>query len=147
MSRSSLLLSWSTPSEIASSAYLVSPPKRSDVTYEVPRGNRRHGFLEGILHYLPRLQSRIAIQSCELPSLRLSPPREAESQRSLKTRGNAAVCLPLETEEVKETFESVCSIVERLSDVGNGANSGVVLLHDPRTVPFLRSVYLAALHR
>ncbi len=63
-----------------------------------------------------------------------------------KTRGNAAVCLPLETEEVKETFESVCSIVERLSDVGNGANSGVVLLDDPRTVPFLRTVYLAALH-
>ncbi len=63
-----------------------------------------------------------------------------------KTRGNAAVCLPLETEEVKETFEVVCSLVERLSDVGNGANSGVVLLHDPRTVPFLRNVYLAALH-
>ncbi|HLQ20708.1 MAG TPA: hypothetical protein VK127_00230, partial [Nitrososphaerales archaeon] len=63
-----------------------------------------------------------------------------------KTRGNAAVCLPLETEEVKETFEVVCSLVERLSDVGNGANSGVVLLHDPRMVPFLRNVYLAALH-
>ncbi|TLX98542.1 MAG: hypothetical protein E6K89_00970 [Thaumarchaeota archaeon] len=54
-----------------------------------------------------------------------------------KTRGNAAVCLPLETEEVKETFESVCSIVERLSDAGNGANPGVVLLHDPRTAPYL----------
>src|SRR5438309_11820645 len=63
-----------------------------------------------------------------------------------KTRGNAAVCLPLETEEVKRTFETVCSIVERLSDVGNGANSGVVLLHDPRTLPILKTVYFAALH-
>jgi tRNA(Ile2)-agmatinylcytidine synthase len=63
-----------------------------------------------------------------------------------KTRGNGAVCLPLETEGVKETFETVCSMVERLSDVENGANSGVVLLHDPRTVPFLRTVYLSALH-
>src|SRR2546427_6847684 len=93
MRRSSLLPSWSTPSEIASSAYLVSPPKRSDATYEVPCGNRRHGFLEGILHYLPRLQSRIAIRARELPSLRLSPAREAESQHSLQDQRQRR-CMP-----------------------------------------------------
>src|SRR2546426_12027736 len=82
MSRSSLLPSLEHSGEIASPAYLLSP--QSDATHEVPCGNRRHGFLEGILHHLPRFQSRIAIQSCELPSLRLSPPREAESQHSLQ---------------------------------------------------------------
>src|SRR2546428_13071639 len=60
---------------------------QSDATHEVPCRNRRHRFLAGILHHLPRLQSRITIQSCELTSHRLSPPREAESQRSLQDQG------------------------------------------------------------
>ena len=62
-----------------------------------------------------------------------------------KTRGNAAVCLPLETEDVMGTFRFVCSIVERLSDVKNGANTGVVLLQSPHKLPFLTSLYHAAL--
>jgi tRNA(Ile2)-agmatinylcytidine synthase len=62
-----------------------------------------------------------------------------------KTRGNAAVCLPLETDDVTGTFRFVCSIVERLSDVKNGANTGVVLLRGARKLPFFTSVYHAAL--
>ena len=63
-----------------------------------------------------------------------------------KTRGNAAVCLPLETDDPAGTFQFVCSVAERLSDVKNGANTGVVFLNDPRVMPFIKRVYLAALH-
>ncbi len=93
------------------------------------------------------LAFKVALQSAHANFRVFGYPRLVRLNPNIpfKTRGNAAVCLPLETEEVKETFESVCSIVEKLSDVGNGANSGVVLAHDPRTIPFFRDVYLAAL--
>jgi len=62
-----------------------------------------------------------------------------------KTRGNAAVSLPLETSDLNGTFRFVCSIVEELSDVENGANTGVVMVSSPREMPFFKQVYQAAL--
>ena len=47
-----------------------------------------------------------------------------------KTRGNAAVCLPIQTDSVEEAFSALTSILGRLSDVSNGANSGLVLLEN-----------------
>jgi len=64
-----------------------------------------------------------------------------------KTRGNAAISLPFETEDPSRAFRFICSVVEELSDVKNGANSGVVLLEDDTTRTFFRDVYEAALTR
>jgi tRNA(Ile2)-agmatinylcytidine synthase len=63
-----------------------------------------------------------------------------------KTRGNAAVCLPLETDDPAGTFRFVSSVVESLSDIKNGANTGVVFVRDDqRTLPLFKRIYHAAL--
>ena len=62
-----------------------------------------------------------------------------------KTRGNAAVCLPLEIRDPDRAYALVCSKVAELSDVRHGANSGVVFLEDFGLLPLFRSLYLGAL--
>lgn len=61
-----------------------------------------------------------------------------------KTRGNAAVCLLLEVADPDETYRLICSKVSELSDVGGGANSGVVFLEDPSILPLFERLYLDA---
>ncbi|HXW94601.1 MAG TPA: tRNA(Ile)(2)-agmatinylcytidine synthase [Nitrososphaerales archaeon] len=62
-----------------------------------------------------------------------------------KTRGNAAVCLLVETRDSDRAFELISAKVKELSDVGGGANSGVVFLDDPFVAPRFESLYLDAL--
>ena len=61
-----------------------------------------------------------------------------------KTRGNAAVCLEVETDDPASAFESVASKVRELSDVEGGANSGMVFLEGSSPAAKLRSLYLQA---
>ncbi len=58
-----------------------------------------------------------------------------------KTRGNAAVCLRLETEGPEEAFERATVIVKRLSDLDHGANSGMVFAEEPRSLVPFRQLY------
>lgn len=62
-----------------------------------------------------------------------------------KTRGNAAVCLPIETDDPSRAFEAISAKVAQLSDVANGANSGLVFLDDQSQAPEFKDIYLAAL--
>ena len=62
-----------------------------------------------------------------------------------KTRGNAAVCLPIEADDPDEAFERICAKVKELSDVDGGANSGVVFLDDPSKAAKFVPLYLEAL--
>ena len=62
-----------------------------------------------------------------------------------KTRGNAAICLQLETEDPDFAFERISAKVSELSDVEGGANSGVVFLGDPSLASKFRPLYLQAL--
>jgi tRNA(Ile2)-agmatinylcytidine synthase len=48
-----------------------------------------------------------------------------------KTRGNAAVCIAIETDDPDGAFDKISSKVSELSDVDGGANSGMVFLDDP----------------
>jgi tRNA(Ile2)-agmatinylcytidine synthase len=61
-----------------------------------------------------------------------------------KTRGNAAVCLEFETDDPDGAFEIAETAMRELSDVGNGANSGLVFLDRERAPGFLRALYLSA---
>jgi tRNA(Ile2)-agmatinylcytidine synthase len=61
-----------------------------------------------------------------------------------KTRGNAAVCLEFETEDPDSAFEVVEATVRKLSDVENGANSGLVFLDQSLEPDLFRQVYLSA---
>ena len=61
-----------------------------------------------------------------------------------KTRGNAAVCLEFETEDPDGAFEVVEATVRKLSDVENGANSGLVFLGRSLDPDLFRQVYLSA---
>lgn len=62
-----------------------------------------------------------------------------------KTRGNAAVCLEFETGDPESAFEIAEAATRRLSDVENGANSGLVFLDRPIVGDVLRNLYLSAL--
>ena len=62
-----------------------------------------------------------------------------------KTRGNAAVCLPIETADPDRAFEAINAKVAQLSDIANGANSGLVFLDDTSRAPEFRELYLSAL--
>ncbi len=62
-----------------------------------------------------------------------------------KTRGNAAVCLQLETPYPELAFRLICAKVSELSDVEAGANTGMVFLEDRSLTEAFRPVYLAAL--
>lgn len=61
-----------------------------------------------------------------------------------KTRGNAAVCLQLETRNPAEAFGRIAAKVRELSDVQGGANSGMVFIQASAARNF-RPLYLAAL--
>jgi tRNA(Ile2)-agmatinylcytidine synthase len=62
-----------------------------------------------------------------------------------KTRGNAAVCLQIETPDPEEAFARICSKVAELSDVDFGANSGMVFAADPALASRFEPLYLEAL--
>ncbi|MDV3277858.1 MAG: tRNA(Ile)(2)-agmatinylcytidine synthase [Nitrososphaerales archaeon] len=62
-----------------------------------------------------------------------------------KTRGNAAVCLSIETADSERAFRRICSKVSELSDVDGGANSGVVFLDDLGSIKPFEGLYLDAL--
>jgi len=62
-----------------------------------------------------------------------------------KTRGNAAVCLPIETDDSDKAFERICSTVSEFSDVAGGANAGVVLLEDLGLLSKLEHIYSDAM--
>jgi len=82
------------------------------------------------------------------PTVRVLPyPRLVRLNPNIpfKTRGNAAVSLLVETESPSQAFESICSKVSELSDVEEGANSGVVFLSDVPNSSLFLPVYLSAL--
>jgi tRNA(Ile2)-agmatinylcytidine synthase len=58
-----------------------------------------------------------------------------------KTRGNAAVCLPVVTQDPDLAFKSLREKVSELADVAAGANSGLVLLEDKGPDPELAALY------
>jgi len=62
-----------------------------------------------------------------------------------KTRGNAAVCLQVETHDADLAFAKLSEKLRELSDVDGGANSGLVFLEDPSLAPHFESLYLEAL--
>lgn len=62
-----------------------------------------------------------------------------------KTRGNAAVCLLIETDDPDEAFARVCEHVRRFSDLDGGANSGVVMLESSEPPYALTALYRQAL--
>jgi len=57
-----------------------------------------------------------------------------------KTRGNAAVCLPLSSDQPEAAFDAVCALVSELSDLKHGANPGVVFWIG-RPADFFRDLY------
>ena len=62
-----------------------------------------------------------------------------------KTRGNAAVCLEIETDDPDHAFERVSAKVEELSDVDGGANSGMVFVEGSRAPSQFAQLYQDAL--
>ncbi len=62
-----------------------------------------------------------------------------------KTRGNAAVCLQIEAPDPEVAFEKLAEKVTELSDVGGGANSGMVFLEDSSRANQFEQLYLDAL--
>ena len=62
-----------------------------------------------------------------------------------KTRGNAAICLEVETPDPDAAFERLCRKVEELSDVEGGANSGVAFLEDISKARVFDPLYQSAL--
>jgi tRNA(Ile2)-agmatinylcytidine synthase len=62
-----------------------------------------------------------------------------------KTRGNAAVCLRIETSDPESAFERISAKLSDLSDVSGGANSGMVFLQDESLAPKFRPLYKRAL--
>jgi tRNA(Ile2)-agmatinylcytidine synthase len=61
-----------------------------------------------------------------------------------KTRGNAAICLSVESGDPDKAFNLICSKVTELSDVRGGANSGVVFLENLDILPLFEELYLDA---
>jgi tRNA(Ile2)-agmatinylcytidine synthase len=62
-----------------------------------------------------------------------------------KTRGNAAVCLQVETGEPKRAFESICAVAAEFSDEKGGANTGLVFLENQSFAKRLVPLYMDAL--
>ncbi len=62
-----------------------------------------------------------------------------------KTRGNAAVCLTVETRDPDRAFGLLAGKLKELSDVEGGANSGLVLLEGSRCPPAIGALYQDAL--
>jgi len=89
----------------------------------------------------------LAYRICtDLPDVRVIPyPRLVRLNPNIpfKTRGNAAICLQVETGDPAHAFESICHKVREHSDVGGGANTGVVFLRE--STPELELLYHDAL--
>jgi tRNA(Ile2)-agmatinylcytidine synthase len=87
--------------------------------------------------------------ACDLrPLLKVLPyPRLVRLNPNIpfKTRGNAAVCLYIETSDPDRAFEALSGKVEELSDTKNGANSGMVFLEDATNLTRFEPLYLSAL--
>jgi tRNA(Ile2)-agmatinylcytidine synthase len=64
-----------------------------------------------------------------------------------KTRGNAAVCLEIETRDPERAFDLVTAKLRDLSDVSGGANSGLVFLEDTKLLPDFEPLYWDTLSR
>lgn len=62
-----------------------------------------------------------------------------------KTRGNAAVCMQIETRDADRAFDSLSSKVAELSDTGGGANPAMVFLADPGQARNFEPLYQEAL--
>ncbi|HEV2139492.1 MAG TPA: tRNA(Ile)(2)-agmatinylcytidine synthase [Nitrososphaerales archaeon] len=62
-----------------------------------------------------------------------------------KTRGNAAVCLHIEASDPEVAFEKLAAKITELSDVGGGANSGMVFVEDSSRANKFEPLYLEAL--
>jgi tRNA(Ile2)-agmatinylcytidine synthase len=62
-----------------------------------------------------------------------------------KTRGNAAVCLHIETKNPNQAFKRICTTAKKFSDEDGGANTGLVFLEDLDLVEELGPLYSKAL--
>ncbi len=98
------------------------------------------GYCTTYLAYRAAADLRPEITVVHYPALvRLNP------NIPFKTRGNAAVRLEVEAPDADTAFEAISRKVEELSDVGGGANSGMVLLEVPSAARRLEPLYLDAL--
>jgi tRNA(Ile2)-agmatinylcytidine synthase len=98
------------------------------------------GFCTTYLAFRIALDLRPDVQVMAYPRLvRLNP------NVPFKTRGNAAVCLEVETDDPDAAFKKLSAAVTELSDVDGGANSGMVFLKDPALAARFRPLYLDAL--
>ncbi len=82
------------------------------------------------------------------PDVRVLPyPRLVRLNPNIpfKTRGNAAVCLQVETTDPGRAFELVSSKLREFSDVDGGANSGLVFLDEPARSSLFEQLYSDAL--
>ena len=97
-------------------------------------------------HCTTYLAYRIAVDLVPLVNV-LPYPRLVRLNPNIpfKTRGNAAVCLQVETTDPEKAFERIRAKVSELSDVEGGANSGLVFLDDASRAASLRPLYLDAL--
>jgi tRNA(Ile2)-agmatinylcytidine synthase len=92
------------------------------------------------------LAHRIAVDF--QPNIKVLPyPRLVRLNPNIpfKTRGNAAVCLQIETPDPDLALELISAKVADLSDVGGGANSGMVFLENPELGRLFEPLYLDAL--
>ena len=92
------------------------------------------------------LAYRIAVDLA--PDIKVLPyPRLVRLNPNIpfKTRGNAAVCLQVETPDPDRAFQLLSSKVAQLSDISGGANSGMVFLSHPDLARSLVPLYLEAL--
>jgi tRNA(Ile2)-agmatinylcytidine synthase len=87
--------------------------------------------------------------ACDLfPEVQVLPyPRLVRLNPNIpfKTRGNAAVCLIIETRNPDLAFDGIASKVSELSDVEGGANSGVVFVEDLSLASRFEGLYRDAL--
>ena len=87
--------------------------------------------------------------ACDLrPTIRVVPyPKLVRLNPNIpfKTRGNAAVCLEIETSDPEGAFKEIGTKVEELSDTKHGANSGMVFLKGDSTTSPFESLYFDAL--
>jgi len=63
-----------------------------------------------------------------------------------KTRGNGAVALHVEVENVETVVEGVKSLVENNSHIGHGANPGLIIYHGKKVPEEIREFGRGALH-
>jgi tRNA(Ile2)-agmatinylcytidine synthase len=98
------------------------------------------GYCTTYLAYRIACDLRPDVQTLPYPRLvRLNP------NIPFKTRGNAAVCLRIETEDPDFAFDRISAEISELSDVDGGANAGMVFLSDASLAPRFASLYLDAL--